>query len=108
MPFGTVPVCSLHRDYPFLGTTARCAIGVDFLYSKIPLEVKIPSASSHPRTAFNSMAIATFDPNRPNFTPYGFTCLRWQASRTARPDRHNEVELNLLESGSLTYLVGGH
>jgi AraC-like DNA-binding protein len=24
-----------------------------------------------------------------------------------RPDRHNEVEINLLESGSLTYLLGG-
>ena len=24
-----------------------------------------------------------------------------------RPDRHNEVELNFLESGSLTYLLGG-
>jgi len=53
------------------------------------------------------MAIVAFDPSRPNFTPYGFTCLRWQASRTPRPDRHNEIELNLLESGSLTYLVGG-
>ncbi len=25
-----------------------------------------------------------------------------------RPDRHNEIELNLLETGSLTYLFGGH
>jgi hypothetical protein len=24
-----------------------------------------------------------------------------------RPDRHNEVELNMLERGSLTYLLGG-
>ncbi len=24
-----------------------------------------------------------------------------------RPDRHNEIELNYLESGSLTYLLGG-
>jgi AraC-like DNA-binding protein len=54
------------------------------------------------------MKIATFDADRPNFTPYGFTCLRWQASRTSRPDRHNEIELNLLESGSLAYLVGGY
>jgi AraC-like DNA-binding protein len=53
------------------------------------------------------MKIVAFDPVRPNFTPYGFTCLRWQASRTSRPDRHNEIELNLLESGSLTVLVGG-
>src|SRR6478672_8627473 len=54
------------------------------------------------------MTIVAFDPNRPNFTPYGFTCLRWQALPTSRPDRHNEIELNLLESGSLTFLVGGH
>jgi AraC family transcriptional regulator, melibiose operon regulatory protein len=53
------------------------------------------------------MAITIFDPERPSFSPYGFTCLRWQPSRTTRPDRHNEVELNLLESGSLTYLIGG-
>jgi len=25
-----------------------------------------------------------------------------------RPDRHNEIEINLLKSGSLTYLFGGH
>lgn len=25
-----------------------------------------------------------------------------------RPDKHNEIELNLLKSGSLTYLLGGH
>ena len=24
-----------------------------------------------------------------------------------RPDRHNEIELNLLKNGSLTYLFGG-
>lgn len=53
------------------------------------------------------MAIAAFDPARPNFTPYGFTCMRWQVNRTSQPDRHNEIELNLLESGSLTYLIGG-
>jgi AraC-like DNA-binding protein len=53
------------------------------------------------------MTIATFDSDRPNFTPYGFTCIRWQVSRAPRPDRHNEIELNLLESGSFTYLIGG-
>jgi len=54
------------------------------------------------------MKITAFDAARPNFTPYGFTCSRWQAGRTPRPDRHNEIELNMLESGSLAYLVGGH
>jgi AraC-like DNA-binding protein len=53
------------------------------------------------------MNVTGFDTNRPNFAPYGFTCRRRQASRMPRPDRHNEIELNLLESGSLTYLIGG-
>jgi AraC-like DNA-binding protein len=49
----------------------------------------------------------TFDPNRPDFKPYGLTCEHWTFSPMARPDRHNEVELNLILSGSLTYLFGG-
>lgn len=48
-----------------------------------------------------------FDPRRKDFAPYGFTCVRWKPTRMPRPDRHDEVELNLLESGSLTYLLGG-
>ena len=48
-----------------------------------------------------------FDPSRPDFAPYGLTCVRWVPTLMRRPDRHNEVELNFLESGSLTYLLGG-
>jgi AraC-like DNA-binding protein len=48
-----------------------------------------------------------FDPSRPDFAPYGLTCERWTPSLMRRPDRHNEIELNLLESGSITYLLGG-
>ncbi len=48
-----------------------------------------------------------FDPARPDFTPYGFTCVRWSPSPMRRPDHHNEIELNLLYSGSVTYLLGG-
>ncbi|MFN3148855.1 helix-turn-helix domain-containing protein [Bremerella sp.] len=48
-----------------------------------------------------------FDTSRPEFSPYGFTCEVWTPARMPRPDRHNEVELNLLTSGSLTYLFGG-
>jgi AraC-like DNA-binding protein len=48
-----------------------------------------------------------FDPTRPEFKPYGLTCERWTFSPMARPDRHNEVELNLMVNGSLTYLFGG-
>ncbi len=49
-----------------------------------------------------------FDHNRPDFKPYGFTCELWKAAPMRRPDRHNEVELNLLKNGSLTYLLGGN
>jgi AraC-like DNA-binding protein len=49
----------------------------------------------------------SFDPNRPDFAPYGLTCVHWRPSPMRRPDHHNEVELNFLEAGSVTYLLGG-
>ena len=49
----------------------------------------------------------TFDPKRPEFAPYGFTCVRWRPTPMQRPDRHNEIELNFLETGWVTYLMGG-
>lgn len=48
-----------------------------------------------------------FDPARPDFSPYGFSCVRWTPSRMPRSDRHNEIELNLLDGGRLVYLMGG-
>lgn len=51
--------------------------------------------------------MTTFDPARKDFQPYGFSCVRWQASLMSRTDRHNEIEINLLGEGSLTYLFGG-
>jgi AraC-like DNA-binding protein len=48
-----------------------------------------------------------FDPRRADFAPYGLTCVKWTPSVMGRPDRHNEIELNLLENGSITYLMGG-
>lgn len=48
-----------------------------------------------------------FDAKRPDFSPYGFTCEQWTPTRMSRPDRHNEIELNLLSSGAITYLLGG-
>lgn len=48
-----------------------------------------------------------FDSSRPEFSPYGFACELWAPARMPRPDRHNEVELNLLTAGALTYLLGG-
>jgi len=48
-----------------------------------------------------------FDPRRPEFAPYGFTCERWEPALMPRPDKHTEVELNYLERGRLTYLFWG-
>jgi len=50
--------------------------------------------------------MVSFDPKRPDFEPYGFTCVRWLPTPT-RPDHHNEIELNLLQSGWVTYFIGG-
>lgn len=55
-----------------------------------------------------SKLMISFDASRPDFAPYGFTCERWTPRLMERPDRHNEIELNLLTSGSLTYLLGGN
>jgi AraC-like DNA-binding protein len=51
--------------------------------------------------------MARFDPSRRDFSPYGFSCVRWTPSAMPRYDRHNEIELNLLERGRLVYLLGG-
>jgi len=48
-----------------------------------------------------------FDARRREFTPYGFTCEVWEPQRMPRPDRHNEIEVNFLTGGSLTYLMWG-
>lgn len=48
-----------------------------------------------------------FDPNRPDFASYGLTCVHWIPSRMPRPDHHNEIELNLVQKGWLSYLLGG-
>lgn len=52
--------------------------------------------------------MVSFDPTRPSFAPYGFTCELWTPVPMKRADRHNEIELNLLKRGSLTYLLGGN
>jgi AraC family transcriptional regulator, melibiose operon regulatory protein len=48
-----------------------------------------------------------FDPRRRDFAPYGFTCEVWEPRRMPRPDRHDEIEINFLDRGTLTYLFGG-
>jgi AraC-like DNA-binding protein len=49
----------------------------------------------------------SFDLSRPDFSPYGLTCVHWTPTPMPRPDHHSEIELNLLESGWLDYLLGG-
>jgi AraC family transcriptional regulator, melibiose operon regulatory protein len=48
-----------------------------------------------------------FDPQRRDFSPYGFTCELWEPETMPRPDRHDEIEINFLDRGTLTYLLGG-
>ncbi|WP_338287062.1 helix-turn-helix domain-containing protein [Luteolibacter sp. LG18] len=55
----------------------------------------------------NPKAAESFDSSRPDFSPYGFSCGLWAPTPMPRPDRHNEIEVNLLRTGSLTYLLGG-
>lgn len=49
------------------------------------------------------MAYKSFDNSRENFKPYGLTCERWLPIIMSRTDRHNEIELNLVISGSISY-----
>lgn len=48
-----------------------------------------------------------FDPARQELSPYGFACVRWRPTPMPRSDRHNEIEVNLLQSGTLVYLLAG-
>jgi AraC-like DNA-binding protein len=52
-------------------------------------------------------AMKHFDEERQEFAPYGLTCEIWEPVRMPRSDRHDEIELNLLADGELTYLLGG-
>lgn len=47
----------------------------------------------------------TFEERRVQFTPYGFTCEIWTPKIMGKFDRHNEVEINFVPSGTLTYLI---
>jgi AraC-like DNA-binding protein len=42
----------------------------------------------------------------PDFTSYGLSCVRWNPSPMRRPDHHNEIQLNMLCRGRVTYLIG--
>ena len=53
----------------------------------------------------NPENLKIFDNNRPEFKPYGLTVEKWTPKVMPRPDRHNEIEINLLTGGSITYLI---
>jgi AraC-like DNA-binding protein len=48
-----------------------------------------------------------FNERRPELAPYGLTCERWRPNVMRKSDRHNEIELNFLQRGSVTYLLRG-
>lgn len=52
----------------------------------------------------DSEILNQFDARRGELRPYGLTCELWTPCLMRRPDRHNEIELNYLPEGSLTYL----
>ncbi len=56
----------------------------------------------------NSEILKTYDEKRTQFKPYGLTCERWKTYPMKQADRHNEIELNFLPAGSITYLHGSH
>ncbi len=46
-----------------------------------------------------------FTVNREEFMPYGLTSEKWEPALMSRFDRHNEIEINYMPSGSLTYMM---
>lgn len=51
-----------------------------------------------------SEILHSFDARRNEFRPYGLTCERWVPRLMPHIDRHNEIELNYLPDGRITYL----
>ncbi|MDE6631519.1 MAG: helix-turn-helix domain-containing protein [Muribaculaceae bacterium] len=49
------------------------------------------------------MDYKSFNIDREELQPYGLTCERWLPRIMARTDRHNEIELNLIRRGSVSY-----
>ena len=45
----------------------------------------------------------SFNSSRDEFKPYGLTCERWIPRLMPRIDRHNEIEINFVRSGSISY-----
>lgn len=52
----------------------------------------------------NSEILNRFDEGRNEFKPYGLTCELWTPSLMRKADRHNEIEINYISEGTITYL----
>ncbi|MCK0135957.1 helix-turn-helix domain-containing protein [Arenibacter sp. S6351L] len=52
-----------------------------------------------------SYMLKHFDEKREDLAPYGLTCEVWRPNVMRRADRHNEIEINYLPEGSITYLI---
>ena len=51
----------------------------------------------------DSEKLKTFDEKRDEFKPYGLTCEIWRPQLMPKIDRHNEIELNYIPKGDITY-----
>lgn len=51
----------------------------------------------------DSEILKTFDEKRGELKPYGLTCEIWRPQLMPKIDRHNEIELNYIPEGSITY-----
>lgn len=49
--------------------------------------------------------LRTYDSSRPELLPYGLECDKWEPVLMIKPDRHNEIEINYVLNGSLTYFL---
>ncbi|MFY0688559.1 MAG: helix-turn-helix domain-containing protein [Cyclobacteriaceae bacterium] len=49
--------------------------------------------------------LKNFNEGRSDLKPYGLSCELWQPKLMGKPDRHNEIEINYLPKGSITYLI---
>lgn len=42
-----------------------------------------------------------------DFSTYGLSCVQWKPGPMRRPDHHNEIQINVMPRGRVTYLLGG-
>lgn len=55
----------------------------------------------------DSEILHVFNEQRGEFKPYGLTSEIWVPNLMKKPDRHNEIEINYLIEGTVTYFFQG-